>query len=50
MLYRIAWIQCAAPIEQQSPSPVFTNTFRSGRAILTPSASGNARPWMPWNP
>jgi len=22
MLYRIAWIQCAAPIEQQSPSPV----------------------------
>ena len=39
-----------APMLQQSPSPVFTNTARSGRAILTPSAMGNARPWMPWKP
>src|SRR3974377_933194 len=36
------WIQCPAPMLQQSPSPVLTNTWRSGRGILMPSEAREA--------
>ena len=38
------------PIERASPSPVMTQTMRSGRATLRPVASVGARPWMEWKP
>ena len=33
-------------MESASPSPVTTQTARSGRAILSPVAIAGARPWM----
>jgi hypothetical protein len=33
-----------------SPSPVITNTLRSGRASLNPVATAGARPWIVWKP
>ncbi len=49
-LRRIAWIRWLPPIDRPSPSPVITNTFRSGRDALMPVAIAGARPWMEWNP
>ena len=33
-----------------SPSPVTTQTDRSGRVALSPVAIAGARPWMVWKP
>jgi hypothetical protein len=34
------------PIERASPSPVTTNTVRSGRETARPVAIAGARPWI----
>jgi hypothetical protein len=47
---RIAWRMWLPPIERASPSPVTTQTMRSGRATLSPVASVGARPWIEWKP
>ena len=49
-LRRIEWSMWLPPIESASPSPVMTQTMRSGRAALRPVASVGARPWMEWKP
>ena len=33
-----------------SPSPVTTQTLRSGLVTLRPVANAGARPWMVWKP
>ena len=38
------------PMDSASPSPVMTQTMRSGRAALSPVASVGARPWIEWKP
>jgi len=46
-------IECSTwlpPMDSASPSPVITQTIRSGRAALSPVASVGARPWIVWNP
>ena len=47
---RRAWMRWFVPIDRLSPSPVATQTDRSGRAHFTPMAIGSARPWMLWKP
>jgi hypothetical protein len=47
---RSAWIRWLPPIERPSPSPVTTQTLRSGFAVAIPVAIAGARPWMPWTP
>ena len=42
MLRRSAWIVWLPPIDSPSPSPVITQTSRSGRAILRPLAIAGA--------
>ena len=49
-LRRSAWIRWLPPIESASPSPVTTQTERSGRASRSPVAIAGARPWIVWNP
>ena len=49
-LRRIEWITWLPPIDSASPSPVITQTMRSGRAALSPVASVGARPWIVWKP
>ena len=49
-LRRIEWMTWLPPIDSASPSPVMTQTIRSGRAALSPVASVGARPWMVWKP
>jgi hypothetical protein len=48
--FRIEWRMWFPPIESASPSPVMTQTMRSGRDALRPVATVGARPWMLWNP
>ncbi len=45
-LRRIAWIRWLPPIDSASPSPVTTQTDRSGRAVASPVAIAGARPWI----
>ena len=45
-LRRIAWIRWLPPIDSASPSPVTTQTERSGRVVAMPVAMAGARPWM----
>ena len=33
-------------MERESPSPVTTQTSRSGRVVANPVAMAGARPWM----
>jgi hypothetical protein len=47
---RIEWITWLPPIDSASPSPVITQTIRSGRDALSPVASVGARPWIVWKP
>jgi hypothetical protein len=49
-LRRIEWMMWFPPIESASPSPVMTQTMRSGRAAFSPVASVGARPWIEWKP
>jgi hypothetical protein len=49
-LRRSMWIVWLPPIESASPSPVASQTSRSGRAILMPVATAGARPWIVWKP
>ena len=49
-LRRIEWMTWLPPIESASPSPVITQTMRSGRAALSPVARVGARPWIVWKP
>ena len=49
-LRRIEWMTWLPPIDSASPSPVMTQTIRSGRAALSPVASVGARPWIVWKP
>ena len=49
-LRRIEWRTWLPPIDSASPSPVMTQTMRSGRAALSPVASVGARPWIVWKP
>ncbi len=49
-LRRIEWRMWLPPIDSASPSPVMTQTIRSGRAALSPVASVGARPWIEWKP
>ena len=43
-LRRSAWIRWLPPIESESPSPVTTQTERSGRETESPVAIAGARP------
>ena len=45
-LRRSAWIRWLPPIESASPSPVTTQTDRSGRDTDSPVAIAGARPWI----
>ena len=45
-LRRSAWIRWLPPIDSESPSPVMTQTDRSGRDEASPVAMAGARPWM----
>ena len=45
-LRRRAWIRWLPPMESESPSPVTTQTSRSGRVVARPVAMAGARPWM----
>jgi hypothetical protein len=45
-LRRIAWMRWLPPIDSASPSPVTTNTDRSGREVARPVAMAGARPWI----
>ena len=45
-LRRSAWIRWLPPIDRASPSPVITQTSRSGRVMARPVAIAGARPWM----
>jgi hypothetical protein len=49
-LRRIEWMTWLPPIDSASPSPVITQTIRSGRAAFRPVASVGARPWIVWKP
>ena len=48
--FRIEWRMWLPPIDSASPSPVMTQTMRSGRAAFRPVATVGARPWMLWKP
>ena len=48
-LRRAACRKWLPPIAMPSPSPPTAMTVSSGRATLTPVASGSARPWTPLN-
>ena len=50
MMRRNMWIVWLPPMESASPSPVATQTSKSGRIALIPVATAGARPWMVWNP
>jgi hypothetical protein len=43
---RRAWIRWLPPIESASPSPVTTQTDRSGLDADKPVAIAGARPWI----
>ena len=43
---RSAWIRWLPPIDSASPSPVTTQTERSGRVVASPVAIAGARPWI----
>jgi hypothetical protein len=43
---RSAWIRWLPPIESASPSPVTTQTDKSGRDVDKPVAIAGARPWI----
>jgi hypothetical protein len=43
---RSVWIRWLPPIDSASPSPVTTQTLRSGRATARPVAIAGARPWI----
>ena len=45
-LRRSAWIRWLPPMDRASPSPVMTQTDRSGRDAESPVAIAGARPWM----
>src|SRR5215469_2519515 len=45
-LRRRAWIRWLPPIDRASPSPVMTQTERSGREAASPVAIAGARPWI----
>ena len=47
---RATWMMWFVPMEKKSPSPPVMITRSSGFAILTPSATAGARPWIVWNP
>ena len=47
---RSAWIRWLPPIESASPSPVTTQTDRSGRDVARPVAIAGARPWIECSP
>ncbi len=49
-LRRSAWIRWLPPIESASPSPVTTQTDKSGRDVDSPVAIAGARPWIEWIP
>jgi hypothetical protein len=38
------------PMESASPSPVITQTLRSGRLVARPVAIAGARPWIECRP
>ena len=46
MLRRSEWIRWLPPIDSASPSPVTTQTERSGRVTARPVAIVGARPWI----
>ena len=46
----MAWIRWLPPIDRPSPSPVMTQTERSGRVTFSPVATVGARPWIEWKP
>ena len=45
-LRRSAWIRWLPPIDSESPSPVTTQTDKSGRDVASPVAIAGARPWI----
>ena len=45
-LRRSAWIRWLPPMDSASPSPVTTQTDRSGREAARPVAIAGARPWI----
>ena len=49
-LRRMQWIRWLPPMLRPSPSPVMTQTYRSGRTAFRPVAIAGARPWMEWMP
>jgi hypothetical protein len=46
----MACMKWLPPIESASPSPVTTQTLRSGFEDLMPLAMAGARPWIVWKP
>ena len=47
---RIEWRTWLPPMLRASPSPVMTQTMRSGREAFSPVARVGARPWIVWRP
>jgi hypothetical protein len=43
---RNAWMRWFPPMESESPSPVTTQTERSGLEVARPVAIAGARPWI----
>ena len=50
MLRRMQCIKWLPPMLNPSPSPVMTQTWRSGATAASPVATAGARPWMLWMP
>ena len=49
-LRRMAWMKWLPPMASASPSPVTTQTLRSGREVARPVAIAGARPWIECRP